>query len=229
MPTSALLHRRLVEIVETRRFTLGAPAHAQPIRSVRPPPDPIAKRRVRPRMRAGRESVLDRVVMNVIAMPSEISIVTNGMLPEPPVPDAAFPVPPARSRDRALDASGGRPSLREGLLHQGPTRREIRIFFREPPKAMQMVRQQHHREDVEGPRRPRLDERLAQKTASEIVAEEPPASMGHDGKEERPTRFAGTTILGHGAIVPFGAPPVKPRCGDPQSAENWWAEPTLQY
>ena len=45
---------------------------------------------MRPRVRASDQTMLDRIVVNVIHVVNHVLFVANSVLPEPPLPEAAF-------------------------------------------------------------------------------------------------------------------------------------------
>ena len=64
-------------------------------------------------MWAGSQAMLDRIVMNVVGVPSPVVFVSDAMLPEPPLPDAAPSVPPTRVAALLLLAPTGQPETGE--------------------------------------------------------------------------------------------------------------------
>ena len=81
--------------------------------------------------------MLYRIEVNVIAMPFEIDLVTQGVLPVASLPDATFSFCLATWRAwlTASNSSG------ELSLDQPPTRREIRVARRQRPDGMEVIRQ----------------------------------------------------------------------------------------
>ena len=137
--------------------------------------------------------MLDRIDVDVIVVIVEIFLVHDRVFPEPALPDAAF---------TARDAAGAetfafRHGAREACLDQRPARRVIRIAFRQPPKAVQVVGQDDDRFNVERMARADVRECFAQRidmldqqtisgSLSEVDGEEPdgsgqpcPAVVGH--------------------------------------------------
>jgi len=72
---------------------------------------------MRPVLHAGDESVLHRIDVTVLDMPSVIGFVANEMLPEPSLPDATLT---ARQANRAQSLLF-RQRLRETSLDQAPS------------------------------------------------------------------------------------------------------------
>ncbi len=81
--------------------------------------------------------MLYRIEVNVIAMPFEIDLVTQGVLPVASLLDAtfAFGVATWRTRLTTRNTSG------ELSLDQPPTRGEIRVTRRQSPDRMEVIRQ----------------------------------------------------------------------------------------
>ena len=102
-------------------------------------------RRVRPIDRAFDVTVLDRIEMDVRHVTIQIVIVPNLVLPISPLPDAALPLAqPARADRLTLCKSARKPRLDER-----PARRLVRIVFGQAPDRVQMIGQDHHRDDLE--------------------------------------------------------------------------------
>lgn len=66
-----------VHIAEVGRLEGLAGAQAHPIRRILPPASPLGQARTRPRVRATRQAMLDRIVMDVIQVPPVIVIVAD--------------------------------------------------------------------------------------------------------------------------------------------------------
>ena len=101
-----------------------AVAHAMPIDVVHALTHKAVKTRIRPRVRARCQRVLDRVVMNVIAMSGEVLLVADSVLPEAALPDATPAVLGARGTDRLFGAAACEPCLREFLFDERQSDRE---------------------------------------------------------------------------------------------------------
>lgn len=95
-------------------------------------------RGIRPISRLNRVAVFDRVVVDVIAMRGKVRLVTNGVLPESPLPNASlafgitfcgYPLANQRACKARLDCT--------------PAPGRIIIPRREPPDRVQMVRHYH--------------------------------------------------------------------------------------
>src|ERR1043165_7030197 len=92
---------------------------------------------MRPIHRPLAQSVLHRVVMNVIHMTDIIIVVANHVFPESSLPDSTFAFIGSTARSRLGVWHGAR----EYLLDLGPAHRIIVIALGKRPDAMQMLRQ----------------------------------------------------------------------------------------
>jgi hypothetical protein len=81
------------------------------------------KRRIRPIADTRDPSVLDRIDVAIFDMARAISFVADPMLPEPPLPDAAFA---ARLANRA-EPFPFRQRFRKAVLDQPPAGREVAV------------------------------------------------------------------------------------------------------
>jgi len=102
--------------------------------------------------------MLERIDVAVFDVTRIIRLVTDQMLPESALPDAAFV---------AGNANGTEPFLlwqrsREPALDQPPARGEIAITRRQLPDRMQMIREHDERVNREGMVLPRYGDSLAQ-------------------------------------------------------------------
>jgi hypothetical protein len=133
-----------------------------PIGRIDPQLHEPVERGMRPPACRPRMTVLDRIEVNVIAMPLEIALIPQGMFPVPPLPDAAFAFPLAAIRYplACLDAT------REERLDQAPPRRIVCISRRQGPDSVQMVRQDHDRIERERMARPHIAKSFPQQTDS---------------------------------------------------------------
>ena len=64
-------------------------------------------------MRAFGQPVLDGVVVDVIEVSLKVSLITDDVFPEPPLPDAPAAIAAARVADRALLPAAGDPRAGE--------------------------------------------------------------------------------------------------------------------
>ncbi len=85
--------------------------------------------------------------MDVIDMIPQIAFVADQVFPIAMLPDAAFgfDLTPQRTALTARDL------LDESRLDLSPTRRMIVVAWRQLPYAMQVIGQDHHRDDFERP------------------------------------------------------------------------------
>jgi hypothetical protein len=93
------------------------------------------KRRMRPIRRVLRQTVLDRVEMRAVHVSREVPLVTDRVLPVPPLPDAPLA---ASDHDGRSPFTGGQ-RFRERDLDRAPTTGEVGIAFRQGPQAVHVV------------------------------------------------------------------------------------------
>jgi hypothetical protein len=189
---------------QLQRMRRPAITHTLPIRSVITQLHPTREAGIRPCVRTVGHAMTHGVVMNVLNMPAQIVLVANGMLPEPPLPYATFPVPSARLGDGPFVGASFQPTLREASLDTRPTRGEVGIPDRKTPYGMQMIREQDNRKNVEGQGCSHFLEGVAQTGAGGFLAQERSALMRHHGEEECAARLKGTTVFGHEVMVSEG-------------------------
>ena len=94
--------------------------------------------------------VFDRIEMDVIEVPDKIVLVTQGVLPIPPLPNPALSLRGTAGRDPF--AAGQ--TARKSAFDQPPPQREIRIALGQGPDHVQVIRQDHssfNRERMPGP------------------------------------------------------------------------------
>ena len=118
------------------------------------------KTRPRPILRTLHITVLNRVQVNVIAQSIPIVFIPDTMLPVARLPDAAPALPVPASGDGQLLPTATQVMVREEPFDGRPPRRKVIVTFGKRPDAVQMVRQQHAREHVEGIRASGMDERV---------------------------------------------------------------------
>jgi hypothetical protein len=97
--------------------------------------------------------VLDRIEMHVVDVPLEISLVSNRVLPEAPLPEHVFAIAMTRHRH----AVGHQP-MREVRFDALPAAGEVGIACRQRPDGMQVIRQDHDGLDREWTLVPRKTE-----------------------------------------------------------------------
>ena len=85
--------------------------------------------------------MLDGVVMDIVAVPVEVLLISNPVLPEPSLPDATLSLRAHRVRDVAVASSLIPPGERG--LDPFPPEREVGIVIGERPNAVQMVGKNH--------------------------------------------------------------------------------------
>jgi hypothetical protein len=126
---------------------------------IKPARDTPAKRGMRPIHGVFHKTVLYRVEMRVAHVGGEILVVTDRMLPVPPLPDAAFA---AAGHGRRSPFADGQ-SLRERGLDRAPTTREVGVVRRQCPQAVHVVGKDDPGVDVEGSAGAHLSNRVAQR------------------------------------------------------------------
>ena len=116
--------------------------------------------------------MLHGVEVDVIQMGLEVVLIGDGVLPEPPLPDARLAMPPSRRADILRRASADHRS-REFDLHPPDPSGVIGVAGREGPEEVDMVGQDHRRDDLERTLRPDPPQRPAQGVHSGGVGENP--------------------------------------------------------
>lgn len=138
--------------------------------------------------------MLDRVEVDIIHVRREILVVADRVLPEAPLPDAAFLA--AQARLGAPLASGQ--TSGEDRLDQPPACREIGVGCRQGPNAMEMLGEHYPRVDRERVASADDTNRVSQEInvpCQQVIA----ASFQEiDGKEVTASWYAVTSVIGDG-------------------------------
>ena len=155
-------HGRRRQIIKCRRSCRSSIAKAMPIRIVESFAYESVEARTRPSVETLRQPVLDRIVVNVVAVSFVFHFITDRMLPEASLPHAAPPVLAPAVGDRLLTPGDRQPRLRERLFQEGPATGEVAVAVGQRPNGMQVVRQHDDRTNLERPARGRRSQRFAQ-------------------------------------------------------------------
>lgn len=123
------------------------------------------------------------------------------MLPKASLPNAPATVLATAGADRLLQSTLSQPRSRERFFQVRPPQGKIMIPIRQRPDGMQMIGQQHDRADLERPARRRQGERITQTLYGTWVAEDASPPLGHERKEERPTRRERTSVIRHVRMI----------------------------
>jgi hypothetical protein len=150
----------------------------RPIPGITTEPDPAVERRKRPILRPNRMAMLDRVEVDVIAVPDKIVLAAQCMLSIAPLPDPALAFRGAAGRDRLTRRQG----VCEGRFDQPPSRGEIGIRLRQRPDHMQMVGQDHGGFDRERMARSYRAERRPQQP--DVLGQQRQPTVGEIDREE---------------------------------------------
>jgi len=95
--------------------------------------------RIRPLLRFLCQTMLHRIIVDVLNVTIQIQLITKTMLPKPTLPNVTFSASPPRGtrQNSRFDACRYRPG--KAGFDQTPARRKISIPFRQPPDAMKMI------------------------------------------------------------------------------------------
>jgi hypothetical protein len=132
---------------------------ARPVLRQQPAPHVEVKGRMRPVSNTCHEAVFHRIVMDVIDVPGEISLVTDGVLPVPPLP---------RRKLATRITPDGIPSSEqvsaEVSFDPPPAPGEIRVSLRQGQDCMKVIGQDDDSIDDEGALLPGRAKRSAKRT-----------------------------------------------------------------
>src|SRR5205814_5193026 len=106
-------HLILFKPLKPRRLDLVPIANAHPVRRIHPTSDPFEKCRIWPQVRARHQSMLHRIVVDVVEMLFKIALIPDPMLPESLLPYAAKPALAPRFRLLSFDSAALKPKSRE--------------------------------------------------------------------------------------------------------------------
>jgi hypothetical protein len=107
----------------------------EPVLGIQAAPDAGFEGRMRPVGHMRDVLMFHRIEVDIVHMRSEILVVADGMLPEPPLPDAALPAAFARLRTALAHGK----AAGENRLDQPPSHREVIIAGWQRPYAMKMI------------------------------------------------------------------------------------------
>jgi hypothetical protein len=133
--------------------------------------------------------------MNIVDVPLEISVISNGVLPKTTLPQ----------RDLSISAAyDHRPRFHDGVrksaFDEAQSIRVIRVAIRQRHDNVQVVRQDHNRIDRERMRAARVSHSRAQ--GNDVIDQRLRSSVrDRHGKEKRSTRDDIPTIPDHASIV----------------------------
>lgn len=140
--------------------------------------------------------MLDRVVMDVIDMSTEIIIVTNQMLPIASLPDTSLPAGDAPFASPFIPGQ----TTRETCLDLRPAIGIVGITGRQTPHAMQVIGQHHDRQHIERPSRLFRPERGTQ--IVHPLHQQPATALQQiDGEEIGAAGHTDATIVRHPCSV----------------------------
>jgi hypothetical protein len=132
----------------------------------------------------------------IFHMTSIVSIIADQMLPEPPLPIAAFTTRLTHEAQRFL-LGNRRYEIR---LDQPPSGREVRIAWRQSPNRMDMFWKYDHSIDMEGVAYLRPLRRISQ-SIDLVCKETAPAVEEIRGKEPASSRNESAPIVWHGQTL----------------------------
>lgn len=111
--------------------------------------DPSGKARIWPLMWTANQTVLDRIVVNIIDMMHQVNFAADSVFPESLLPDTPFPVMIPRLRDFGFLTAVSQPCFGKPAFYTSPPSGEIVIIFRQFPNTMNMVRQKNDSRQIE--------------------------------------------------------------------------------
>jgi len=145
-----------------------------------------------------RVTVFNRIVMDVIKMPLKVALVLDCVFPESALPYVGFP---AISPRTLAEFSRGPDIKGAGEFDLDPPNSpgKIGVAGRQRPEEVNMVGQDHRRDDLEGLLSPDAPERLAQQFDPLRRLKDRPALMRHQREEERSPRRVSPPVIRHRA------------------------------
>jgi len=100
-------------------------------------------------MWTGDVSVLNGIVMDVVAQPLKVRFISNRVFPESAMPEPAFSMLGARHASAISNLRHVSKPMRESSLDDAPTRREVCVTIRQRPYRVQVIRQEDNSVDRE--------------------------------------------------------------------------------
>jgi hypothetical protein len=154
------------------------------------------KRRVRPIADPPDQTMLDRIDVAILNMPSIIGLVADQMLPKSALPDATFAACKADRTELFLLWK----RFGEASFDQAPAKRKIRIARRQCPYRMEMIRQ--HDNGVDLKRVLLTHRRDCAPQSFDVISQQRLTSVQEiNGEKPASARNERATIIWHGATV----------------------------
>jgi hypothetical protein len=163
---------------------------------------PAVECRIRPIAGALHQTMLYRVIMDVIKMPLVIPFIAQRMFRVIALPDAPPTVGDKGCGAGFFRTAQGEPGLGEVLFDRAPALWIIGIARRQRPNGVHMIVQHHHRLHPE--RRPALEAILKsrpQQIPREVVAQNPRPSLSDHGEKVRASRNVTSPVIRHNSPV----------------------------
>jgi hypothetical protein len=157
---------------------------------------------MRPLVRALGQSMLHRVVMDVIQVMIKIILVANQVFPETALPDPAISLPRAGLGAGPLAPAIGQICTGEGRFDEGDAGGEIGILFRQRQDQMKVVVEEDDGIKGKWAGLAAGVDGLTKQGAGGGLGEDRSTVMSDEGEEERPARPKCTTIVGHDGNIP---------------------------
>ncbi len=154
------------------------------------------KRRTRPIRRMRDETMLYRIEMHVIHMCTIIPVITNGVFPKALLPDP----PPLTRQNLGPYQFNIRQGFRKPFFNRAPAARIIRIFCRQGPYTMHVVRQNNPCIDMKWRRLANRANRGAERFDFPHQQVRPAVCQVY-GEKIRSSRNAIAAIVGHSGNV----------------------------
>lgn len=154
---------------------------------------------VRPIFRRVRQSVFHRIEVNVMEVLFVVVRIANGVFPITWLKHSSSALLLLCGRNMSLSTG---PVLREPSFDPCPSLGVFRVILRQRPKAMQMVRQQDDRGDIERPSLATIRDGRTKKASGRLGTQDALSPVRDDGKEIGATGAKSPAEIRHGMSVP---------------------------
>ena len=145
--------------------------------------------------------MLDRIDMQIIQVPVQVSFAADRVLPDPALPDFSFSPYLRRSAARFTRANLGKVIPREEAFDLLPTQRVIRILLGKRPNGVDVFREETDCIQVERIFRPHLDEGLPEDGTGLIGGKDGQAMVCDDSEEVATAWNMGSAVVRHVNIL----------------------------
>ncbi len=159
------------------------------------------KARPWPVTRFRRQSMFDRIEVDVIAVAKPVRFVAYAVFPVPSLPNTPLAMSCSVRGNWQRTTASRQKLLGEQAFDVRPSNRKVVVAVRQRPEAVQVVRQEHAGEHIEGPTSAHRHKCPPQRAASAGILKEFPTAMRHHREKIGRTILAPSDVIWHVEMV----------------------------